>query len=277
VNINKPEAVISGAKDKYNSKFTGDFGVNLGSSELVKVNGSGKLTVLYQDGKWGSKHQDVKLNGTVANILNFDASDIKYDHENTKISIAKASITIPKLNDAKANVENARIDSNGLDWDKVTLSATQIALGSYVNINKPEAVISGAKDKYNSKFTGDFGVNLGSSELVKVNGSGKLTVLYQDGKWGSTHQDVKLNGTVANILNFDASDIKYDHENTKISIAKASITIPKLNDAKANVENARIDSNGLDWDKATLSATQIALGSYVNISKPEAVISGAKD
>ena len=277
VSINKPEAVISGAKDKYNAKFTGDFGVNLGQSDLVKVNGSGKLTVLYQDGKWGSTHQDVKLNGTVANILNFDASDIKYDHENTKVSIAKASIVVPKLNDAKANIENARIDSNGLDWDKVKLSATQIALGSYVNINKPEAVISGAKDKYNSKFTGDFGVNLGQSDIVKVNGSGKLTVLYQDGKWGSTHQDVKLNGTVANILNFDASDIKYDHENTKVSIAKASIVVPKLNDAKANIENARIDSNGLDWDKVKLSATQIALGSYVNINKPEAVISGAKD
>ena len=275
VSINKPEAVISGAKDKYNAKFTGDFGVNLGQSDLVKVNGSGKLTVLYQDGKWGSTHQDVKLNGTVANILNFDASDIKYDHENTKVSIAKASIVVPKLNDAKANIENARIDSNGLDWDKVKLSATQIALGSYVNINKPEAVISGAKDKYNSKFTGDFGVNLGSSELVKVNGSGKLTVLYQDGKWGSTHQDVKLNGAIANILNFDASDIKYDHENTKVSIAKASITIPELYKANATVENARIDSNGLDWDKVKLNAKDIQLGSHATIKEVSATIGGA--
>ncbi|TYQ30983.1 DUF4157 domain-containing protein [Pseudanabaena sp. UWO310] len=277
VNIDKPKAVINGAKDKYNSMFTGDFKVNLGKSDIVNVNGEGTLTVTYKDGKWGSTQKDVKLNGAIANILNFDANNIKYDYENTKISIGEASITIPKLDKAKATVENARIDNKGLDWDKVTLDVPKLKLGEYASISNVKTKIAGATDKYNSRFDGDFGVNLGSSELVKVEGKGHLTLTYQDGNWGCEHKDVTINGAIANILDFNASNIQYDHNNTKVSIGQASITIPKLNKAKATVENARIDSNGLDWDKVTLSTTQIALGSYVNISKPEAVISGAKD
>ena len=231
---------------------------------------------MYQDGKWGSTHQDVKLNGAIANILNFDASDIKYDHENTKVSIAKASITIPELYKANATVENARIDSNGLDWDKVKLNAKDIQLGSHATIKEVSATIGGANKEYESEFTGAFGVNLGTSKLVKVDANGQLTIKNVKGQWSCPHNSVSLKGTVADVLNFEATKIQYHHTDKKVTIGEASVIIPKLNDTKAIVDHARIDSNGLDWNTIKVQIGDIALGTVLSVKSPALTVEGSK-
>ncbi|MDG3496767.1 MULTISPECIES: hypothetical protein [Pseudanabaena] len=217
----------------------------------------------------------MKLNGAIANILDFSASDIQYDHENTRVSIGQAGITIPDLYNATASVDNARIDSNGLDWDKVKLSVTDIALGQYANINAVSATIGGAKQDYASEFSGALGVNLGTSNLAEVNAEGQLTIKNVKGQWSCPNNSVSLKGTIADVLKFEASKIQYYHADKKVTIGQASVTIQQLNDTKASIDNARIDSNGLDWDTIKAQTGDISLGTVLSIKKPALIVEGA--
>ncbi|MEY3302918.1 MAG: hypothetical protein RLZZ139_1291, partial [Cyanobacteriota bacterium] len=317
----------------------GGFNVNLGQPDLASLNGSGELTVTYQDEKWGCTQKDVQLNGTIANILNFAASGIQYDYDNKEFSIATASVSIPKLNDIEATVTETKINKDGLTWNKATLnaenialgeyanitqveatvdgkskpytiaiaklgitipklnntaatvtdatigqagldwktasiSATEISLGSYAKISNPTATIGGPKSGFNSSFKGAFSVDLGQPDLLHINGSGNLSVTYQDKKWGFTQENVKLEGTIANILKLNASGIAYNHDNKEFSIATASVSIPKLNNATAEVKKTKINEDGLDWDTVTVQIDDISLGDVLSIKQPAFTVEG---
>ncbi len=273
--INNVSATISGASQEYASEFKGEFGANLGTSDLVKVDADGQLTVKYEKGQWSCPDNNVSLKGTIANVLEFNASNIQYDHENTKVTIGEASVSILPL-DTTAKVEKARIDKSGIDWDKLNVKITEVKLGEYARINDVSATISGASQEYTSEFSGKFGASLGTSDLVKVDADGQLTVKYEKGQWSCPDNNVSLKGTIADVLNFSASDIQYHHADKTVTIGEAGITIPELYNATATVEKARIDSTGLDWDKVKLSATDIALGQYAIINAVSATICGAK-
>ena len=191
------------------------------------------------------------------------------------IAIAEFGIKIPKLNNIEATVNAATIDQDGLDWQTATISATEISLGSYAKISNPTATIGGPKGGFISSFTGGFNVNLGQPDLLQINGSGNLSVTYQGQKWGCTQEDVKLEGTIANILKLNASGIAYNHDEKEFSIATASVSIPKLNDATAEVKNTKINKDGLDWDTVTVKIeNDISLGDVLSIKQPAFTVEG---
>ncbi len=279
VSLTDAQATIAGASEKYKSKFEGDFGIDLGSPDLLALKGNGHLTVTYEEGKWGCEQKDVGIEGTIANLLNFSASNIQYDHSSKTVSIGKAEVSVPDPNNAKATVSKATvskalINQNGLDWEKVELKAPDLALGNYVSLTDAHATIAGASEKYKSKFEGDFGIDLGSPELLALKGKGHLTVTYEEGKWGCQQKDVGIEGTIANLLNFSTSDIQYDHKNTKVTIGKAGITIPKLNNTTVTATKVEINEKGLDWDKVTVSTDTISIGSILSITNPTVTVEG---
>ncbi|WP_139276719.1 hypothetical protein [Spirulina major] len=280
VTLEKAKGEIQGASKQYNSNFEGDFSVNVGSSDLVQVNGSGHLTFNYINGQVTVEHKDVGLDGTIANILKFNAKDIHYDHKTNIVTIKEAAVSIPNSEDKNkdyfnAKVTAAKIDKTGLDWNTIKLNANQIPLlGNYVTLKQAKGEIQGASKQYNSNFEGDFSVNVGSSDLVQVNGSGHLTFNYINGQVTVEHKDVGLDGTIANILKFNAKDIHYDHKNPKVTIGQAGISIPSLNHASASVKNARIDQDGVDWDVAQATISTIPIGDIFAITNPAVLVEG---
>ncbi|MEA5419674.1 hypothetical protein VB712_10610, partial [Spirulina sp. CCNP1310] len=278
--LEKAAGEIQGASKQYNSNFEGDFNVNFGSSDLVQVNGSGHLTFDYKNGKVTVEHKDVGLDGTIANILKFNAKDIHYDHKANVVTIRQATVRVPKGENStedyfKADVTQAKIDQTGLDWNTIKLNANNIPLlGEYVILEKAAGEIQGASKQYNSNFEGDFNVNFGSSDLVQVNGSGHLTFDYKNGKVNVTHDKVGLNGTIADILKFSASNIHYDHKNPKVTIGQAGISIPSLNQASVSVENTRLDKDGVDWDVAKATIGTISIGDIFSITNPAVSVEG---
>jgi len=280
VTLKQATGEIQGASKQYNSNFEGDFNVNFGSSDLVQVDGSGHLTFNYIDGKVTVEHKDVGLNGTIANILKFNAKDIHYDHKTNVVTIQQSTVRVPKGKNStedyfKADVTQAKIDQTGLDWNTIDLKANQIPLlGSYVSLETATGTIAGAAQKYKSNFEGDFKVDLGSSDLVEVKGRGSLAFDYENGNVTVEHKNVGLNGKIAKVLEFNASDIHYDHENPKVTIGKAGISIPSLNQASASVENARLDKDGVDWDVAKATIATIPIGDIFTITNPAVLVEG---
>ncbi|MCW6037559.1 DUF4157 domain-containing protein [Spirulina subsalsa FACHB-351] len=277
VSLTNAQATIAGASEKYKSKFEGDFGINLGSPDLLALEGKGHLTVTYEEGKWGCQQKDVGITGTIANLLNFSASNIQYDHSTKTVTIEKAGISVPDLNNITATVSQAKINQEGLNWEQVQLKAPKLALGNYVSLTNAQATIAGASEKYKSKFEGDFGINLGSPDLLALEGKGHLTVTYEEGKWGCQQKDVGITGTIANLLNFSASNIQYDHSTKTVTIEKAGISVPDLNNITATVSQAKIDPSGLHWEQVQLKAPKLALGNYVSLDKAKATIGGASE
>ncbi|MEA5418989.1 DUF4157 domain-containing protein, partial [Spirulina sp. CCNP1310] len=285
--LEKATGEIQGASKQYNSNFEGDFNVNFGSSDLVQVKGSGHLTFDYKNGNVTVEHKDVGLDGTIANILKFNAKDIQYDHKAQIVTIQQATVRVPKGKNStedyfKADVTQAKIDQTGLDWNTIKLNANDIPLlGEYVTLKQAKGEIQGASKQYNSNFEGDFNVNFGSSDLVQVKGTGHLTFNYIDGKVTVEHKDVGLDGTIANILKFNAKDIHYDHKAQIVTIQQATVRVPKGKNStedyfKADVTQAKIDQTGLDWNTIKLNANDIPLlGEYVILEKATGEIQGA--
>jgi hypothetical protein len=145
----------------------------LGQPDLLQINGSGNLSVTYQDEEWGCTQEDVQLNGTIANILNFAASGITYDHDKTEFSIGTASVTIPKLNNANAEVKKTKINKDGLDWDTVTVKIeNDISLGDVLSIKQPAFTVEGKDSGYSTTASGGIGLHFG--EYLNAEGSGKI-------------------------------------------------------------------------------------------------------
>ena len=144
----------------------------MGQPDLASLNGSGELTVTYQDEKWGCTQKDVQLNGTIANILNFAASGIQYDYDNKEFSIATASVSIPKLNNATAEVKKTKINEDGLDWDTVTVQIDDISLGDVLSIKQPAFTVEGKDSGYSTTASGGIGLHFG--EYLNAEGSGKI-------------------------------------------------------------------------------------------------------
>ncbi|WP_017303713.1 DUF4157 domain-containing protein [Spirulina subsalsa] len=277
VSLTNAQATIAGASEKYKSKFEGDFGIDLGSPDLLALKGKGHLTVTYEEGKWGCEQKDVGIEGTIANLLNFSASNIQYDHSSKTVTIEKAEISVPDLNNVTASVSEAKIDPSGLNWKEVQLKAPKLALGNYVSLTNAQANIAGASEKYKSKFEGDFGIDLGSPDLLALNGKGHLTVTYEEGKWGCEQKDVGIEGEIAKLLTFKASNIQYDHSSKTVTIEKAGISVPDLNNVTASVSEAKIDPSGLNWKEVQLKAPKLALGNYVSLTNAQATIAGASE
>ena len=144
----------------------------MGQPDLLQINGSGNLSVTYQGQEWGCTQEDVQLNGTIANILKLNASGIAYNHDEKEFSIATASVSIPKLNDATAEVKNTKINKDGLDWDTVTVKIDDISLGDVLLIKQPVFNVEGKDSGYSTTASGGIGLNFG--EYLNAEGSGKI-------------------------------------------------------------------------------------------------------
>ncbi|MFN9818312.1 MAG: DUF4157 domain-containing protein, partial [Pseudanabaena sp.] len=189
----KPSIKLEQTTDNCSLDIQGELKLNFGSDfGAIQPKGGFKINYKSQTKKWDYKSENVGVEVTVSEILQFKANNIQYDRASKALKIENADLTIPKLNDTAATVTDATIGQAGLDWKTATISATEISLGSYAKITNPRAIIGGSTAKYNSSFTGGFNVNLGQPDLASLNGSGELTVTYQDEKWGCTQKDVQL-------------------------------------------------------------------------------------
>ncbi|WP_072622695.1 hypothetical protein [Spirulina major] len=132
----------------------------------MQVNGSGHLTFNYINGQVTVEHKDVGLDGTIANILKFNAKDIHYDHKTNIVTIKEAAVSIPNSEDKNkdyfnAKVTAAKIDKTGLDWNTIKLNANQIPLlGEYVTLKQAKGEIQGASQQYDSDSECDFRCNV---------------------------------------------------------------------------------------------------------------------
>ncbi|MDB9502443.1 DUF4157 domain-containing protein, partial [Spirulina major CS-329] len=247
----KPSIKVQQDSNNRNLDIQGGIELNLGTDAIaVQPKGTLKLSYKSQTKQWDYKSENIGISATIADILKFDAQNITYDRAQKSFNIAKAGITIPNLNNAEASVTKAKIDAQGLTWEKVNLNAKDISLGSYATINNASAEIAGAAAHYKSQFKGDFDVTLGSSDLVQVQGNGQLTIDYDNGVWSCPQNNVTLSGAIANILKFNASNIHYDHKANIVTIQQAAVSIPNGDKKqpdyfKADVTEAKIDKTGL--------------------------------
>ncbi|MDG3493224.1 MULTISPECIES: DUF4157 domain-containing protein, partial [Pseudanabaena] len=123
----KPSIKLEKTTNNYSLDIQGQIELNFGSDfGNIQPKGGFKINYQSQSKKWDYKSENVGVEVMLSEILQFKADNLQYDRPSKALKIKQSDLIIPKLNDAKATVENARIDSNGLDWDKVTLSATQI-------------------------------------------------------------------------------------------------------------------------------------------------------
>ncbi|WP_175551200.1 DUF4157 domain-containing protein [Spirulina major] len=275
----QPSINVQQDSNHRNLDIQGGIELNLGTGAIaVQPKGTLKLSYKSQTKQWDYKSENIGISATIADILKFDAQNITYDRAQKSFNIAKAGITIPNLNNAEASVTKAKIDAQGLTWEKVNLNAKDISLGSYATINNASAEIAGAAAQYKSQFKGDFDVTLGSSDLVQVQGNGQLTIDYDNGVWSCPQNNVTLSGAIANILKFNAKDIHYDHKTNIVTIKEAAVSIPNSEDKNkdyfnAKVTAAKIDKTGLDWNTIKLNANQIPLlGNYVTLKQAKGEI-----
>jgi hypothetical protein len=101
-----------------------------------------------------------------------NASGIAYNHDNKEFSIATASVSIPKLNNATAEVKKTKINEDGLDWDTVTVQIDDISLGDVLSIKQPAFTVEGKGSGYSTTASGGIGLHFG--EYLNAEGSGKI-------------------------------------------------------------------------------------------------------
>ncbi|MDK2407743.1 hypothetical protein QHH03_00895, partial [Aphanizomenon sp. 202] len=267
---------ILGKKDQYKSDVSGNIGINLSSTGVGKVESGGDVNINYTAGTWKYAISKGYLKATIDEVFNLEAKGITYDNTNESLAFETASVIIPELNETSVKVEKAQIDKNGIDWDKITVKTKDIKLGEFASVGQPTATIGGKSQQYKLECAGAVAVNIGSKEIVNVKSSGDLKIIYQSGKWDYESKNLSLSATIADILNFEAKGINYDHEKKSLTLSQASITIPELKNISAEAKNVRIDHNGIDWDKISVPMPEIPLGEIVKIKESKASIEGAK-
>ncbi|MDY7051977.1 DUF4157 domain-containing protein, partial [Limnospira fusiformis] len=266
-------------------------------------NQSEALNVELRGDNWSGSIKNNTFQGTISDYIELKADGVNYDHysslefgedsllfkDHNELTAETATLTLPSLNNTKAQATQVVINASGVDWSEVNLTTTDVKFGDFAKINNGKALLKGKSENYSAEISGDLGIDMGSPEITQVQTSGSLKVTYngENQEWDGTFNNTSLKATIANVLNFEASEINYDRYDyleftddgilmpeNYLNIATANITIPDFNNTNAKVDSARIYSGGLDWSTITAKTKDITVGGFLSIQSPEATIEG---
>ena len=276
VTVQGIEANVSGKDANYHSTLEGKIAVGIGSSDVADVICKGKLQLIYQEGTWDYQTENVKLTATIADILKFEASNIQYNSQDSALTVDQASLEIAALNNTAATIDKVKINKDGVDWGKATLTTADIALGDAFSVKQITASIKGRKENYSASLKGNVELNAGMDDLASVTSSGTMEISTQGrgSIWAYKAENVKLDATIANLLRFEAVGMDYNSQDSALTVDQASLEIAALNNTAATIDKVKITKAGVDWDNATLTTADIALGDAFAVRQITANING---
>ena len=278
--VRQIKASINGKQENYSASLKGNVELNTEMDDLASIDLSGTVEILTKGkgGIWTYKTQNVKLDATIANLLEFKAVGMDYNSQDSALAVDQASLKIAALNNTTAIVDKVKITKAGVDWKKATVKTDNIALGSSVTVKNLKASIDGKGNGYSAVFSGKLGFSTNLPEIVKLKSSGILQVTYngEAKTWSYEAKDLLVNAKIAEILDFEAKDINYDPQKKALLLEQATITIAALNGTTAQANKAQIDQNGLDWSTITFTTKDVKLSELFKITSPKAAIEGAE-
>ncbi|MDK2407744.1 DUF4157 domain-containing protein, partial [Aphanizomenon sp. 202] len=218
-------------------------------THVIQQGGQGRLVQRKDDDKPKQTLKKSKGGIDISKDVTGEIGIFKFTSQNLEHNDAQdalkgdGTVIIPDLNNTTASVSGMVVDSEGIDWDKITVKTQDIKLGEIATITNIQGNILGKKKQYQSDVSGTFGVDL-SSQGLQAKTSGTVNITYAAGTWKYAITNGSISATIDNIFKLDATEINYDNINKSIGILKASVIIPELNNTSAAVEKAQIDKNG---------------------------------
>ncbi|MDB9315301.1 DUF4157 domain-containing protein [Spirulina sp. CS-785/01] len=246
-------------------------------SEITGVEPKGKLKISYdcQSQNWDYNTQNIQLKATIADILTLDAKDIKCDRQNLALTVATTTLKIPDFGKTQATAKKVRIDQSGVDWDSAALNLKEIGVGEVINLQNFKANLGGKSKNYKAELNGKLGLNIGDKNVADVQAEGQFKILHNgNNQWDYDTKNINLTANIAEIFKLDANNIEYDRKKSQLNIQKTTLTIPELKNTKATVNKAKIDPNGVDWDRVTVTVDDTSIGDFFTVRKPKLVING---
>ena len=131
-----------------------------------------------------------EVHATLFKTLQVDGTGIKYKDKVLTISKGKIEIQSELLKSPKADIEGLRVDKDGVDWEKATLTVNAFKLWETVQFSSTNATVYGKKKGYETHVAGGLNVNLGEGDNVFGLG-GEGEVIYKPDK--PTGENLSLN------------------------------------------------------------------------------------